>query len=244
MSNFVKPCIGRITSPFGWRIHPIHKNRSWHQGVDIAYPGVVNIRASADGTVIRVGELGTYGNVVMIRHSINGVHYETNYAHLRDGAKVKVGQRVKQGDIIAHMGNTGSSTAQHLHFEIHKGKWATSQPNAVNPELYMGEEFVKLGEEKPVEPVITPVAKPKEEDELIKKAIVIGSFIDYPVAEVLSVRLDAPIYPRNALKGKVAEELIVVGGDKKGLAEFANKVTDLSGNTRFATSRNVEKYLG
>lgn len=135
MSNFIKPCLGRVTSPFGWRIHPIKKVKSWHQGVDIAQAGTVEIKASADGIVTRVGELGTYGNVVMIKHDINGQTFETNYAHLKSGAKVKVGQKVKQGETIAYMGTTGSSTAQHLHFEIHKGRWAKGQPNAIDPLL-------------------------------------------------------------------------------------------------------------
>jgi hypothetical protein len=244
MTNFIKPCIGRITSPFGYRIHPIRKVRSWHQGVDIAYPGTVNIRASADGIVIRVGELGTYGNVVMIRHNINGELFETNYAHLRDGLKVVVGQKVKQGDVIAHMGNTGSSTAQHLHFEIHKGKWATGQPNAVNPEKYMGDEFVQLEEKKPVEkPVVTPVAKPKEEKKLLKIGILVGSHIDLPSAYSVATRKDAPILlGYKPSHGEVAKELIVIGGEKDGL--IADKITVLSGKDRFETSRNVEKYLG
>ncbi|AYC29634.1 peptidoglycan DD-metalloendopeptidase family protein [Paenisporosarcina cavernae] len=148
MANFIKPCEGRITSPFGWRNHPIRKVRSWHQGVDIAQKGNVPIHAAADGTVIRVGPLGTYGNIVLLRHNIHGKTFETNYAHLRDGSiQVKVGQKVKQGEVIAYMGSTGSSTAQHLHFEIHDGKWATGQPNAVDPELYMAiPEVVELQE--------------------------------------------------------------------------------------------------
>lgn len=136
MANFIKPCEGRVTSPFGNRIHPISKKPSFHQGVDLAQTGIVPIRAAANGVVTRNQPLGTYGNVVMIVHKIDGVTYETNYAHLKYGSKVIVGQRVKQGDIIAYMGNTGSSTAQHLHFEIHKGRWETGQPNAVDPLLY------------------------------------------------------------------------------------------------------------
>lgn len=137
MPKFIKPCVGRVTSPFGWRTHPIKKVRSWHQGVDIAEKGNVPILAAADGVVTRIGPLGTYGNVVMIVHKINGKTYETNYAHLKPNLKVLVGQQVKQGDIIAYMGNTGGSTGQHLHFEIHDGRWATGQPNAVDPLLYL-----------------------------------------------------------------------------------------------------------
>ncbi|MFJ7936005.1 M23 family metallopeptidase [Sporosarcina sp. NPDC096371] len=133
---FARPCIGRLTSPFGWRTHPISKKKSWHQGVDLAQSGNVPIYAAADGTVSRVGVLGTYGNVVMVLHTINGKTYETNYAHLHS-YDVNVGQKVKQGRKIGRMGNTGSSTGQHLHFEIHVGRWATGQPNAVDPMKYI-----------------------------------------------------------------------------------------------------------
>lgn len=134
---FGRPAIGRLTSPFGYRTHPITGQRlSYHQGVDIAQQGNVPIYAAAAGTVTRVGRLGTYGNVVMIVHNINGKTYETNYAHLKS-YQVKVGQKVKQGQQIAYMGNTGNSTGQHLHFEIHVGRWATGQPNAVDPLKYI-----------------------------------------------------------------------------------------------------------
>lgn len=135
---FIRPCVGRITSPFGWRT--IHGKREWHQGVDFAQSGKVPIFASADGKVFRAGGLGTYGNVVMIHHVIKGKVYETVYAHLASFS-VKVGQVVKQGQQIGYMGNTdggsGRSTGQHLHFEIHDGRWSTGQPNAVDPMMYL-----------------------------------------------------------------------------------------------------------
>lgn len=138
---FIKPTEGAYTSLFGPRTHPISGARSFHQGVDIAKSGNVPILASADGSVSRVGKLGTYGYVVMILHKINGKTYETNYAHLKPNILVRVGQKVRQGQQIAWMGNTGSSTGQHLHFELHVGRWATGQPNAVDPMLYIGDEL-------------------------------------------------------------------------------------------------------
>ena len=130
---------GYWTSKFGPRTHPVTgKKSSFHQGIDIARQpnSNVEVMASADGVVSRVGELGTYGIIVMVKHSINGKTFETNYAHLKS-FKVKKGQKVKQGEVIGIMGNTGSSTAPHLHFEIHEGLWKTGQPNAVNPEKYI-----------------------------------------------------------------------------------------------------------
>lgn len=148
---FTSPAEGRISSQFGYRTHPISgKKNQWHQGIDIAKAGNVSIVAAADGTVTRVGILGTYGNVVMIVHNVGGKTYETNYAHLHSFA-VKVGQRVKRGQRIGRMGNTGSSTGQHLHFEIHVGRWATGQPNAVDPAKYIifGSAYPKLGDVGP-----------------------------------------------------------------------------------------------
>lgn len=132
---------GYMTSKFGWRKHPVTgQNQSFHQGVDIAKQpnNNVDVLAVADGVVIRTGLLSTYGNIVMIKHELKGKYYETNYAHLKDGSiLVKVGDKVKQGQKIATMGNTGRSSGPHLHFEIHHGSWKVGQPNAVNPELYI-----------------------------------------------------------------------------------------------------------
>ncbi|RDW20834.1 hypothetical protein CWR48_04620 [Oceanobacillus arenosus] len=140
-TTFIMPTEGRITSPFGYRKDPITgKNSSWHQGVDIAKSGNVDVNASADGTVTRVGPLSTYGNVVMILHNINGKTYETNYAHLHSYS-VKVGQKVKQGQRIGRMGSTGRVTGQHLHFEIHDGRYAPGQPNAVDPMKLVGKDL-------------------------------------------------------------------------------------------------------
>lgn len=138
MVNFICPVLNaRLTSPFGWRT--ISGNKEWHQGIDLASPitGLkVPIYASADGVVSRAQVLSSYGNVVMIKHSIAGKTYETNYAHL-DSYSVKVGQKVKQGQKIGIMGMTGRSYGVHLHFEIHNGIWTSGQPNAVDPMKYI-----------------------------------------------------------------------------------------------------------
>ncbi|SET40188.1 Putative peptidoglycan binding domain-containing protein [Oceanobacillus limi] len=147
---FIKPSEGRVTSSFGVRTAPNTGNRSFHSGTDIAKSGNVPILASASGIVSRVGQLGTYGNVVMILHNINGRTFETNYAHLHS-YNVRVGQKVDQGDQIGRMGSTGNSTGQHLHFEIHDGRYASGQPNAVDPELYVnfGSKYPRRGDKGP-----------------------------------------------------------------------------------------------
>ncbi len=133
--NFICPVKNaRITSNFGYRT--IFGKKEWHQGVDIASTGKVPIYASADGEVYRTGALSTYGNVVMIKHDLLGKRMDTNYAHL-DSYCVKVGQKVKQGQQIGVMGNTGRSTGVHLHFEVHNGAWKAGQPNAVDPMNYI-----------------------------------------------------------------------------------------------------------
>jgi murein DD-endopeptidase MepM/ murein hydrolase activator NlpD len=125
---FMRPCVGRITSGFGKR------GSDFHYGVDIAASGLVPIVAAADGVVSRSYYSSTYGEVIMIRHSIGGKTYETVYAHLRRGSrKYQAGQRVKKGAVIGYMGSTGRSTGQHLHFEIHVGTWNVRKSNAVDP---------------------------------------------------------------------------------------------------------------
>lgn len=135
MANFICPVKNaRLTSKFGWR--NLGFGKEWHQGVDLASTGKVPIYASAAGVISRAQALSSYGNVVMIRHTINGKVYETNCAHL-DSYCVRIGQRVRQGQQIGVIGNTGRAFGIHLHFEIHRGLWATGQPNAIDPMNYI-----------------------------------------------------------------------------------------------------------
>ena len=107
----------RIGSLFGYRTDPFYKVTKFHEGIDFTAAVGTPIYATGDG-VISVAEYnsGGYGNKIIINH---GYSYETVYAHLSK-IKVKVGQRVKRGEIIGLMGNTGKSTAPHLHYEVHK----------------------------------------------------------------------------------------------------------------------------
>ncbi len=130
-SGFIKPIQGRITSPFGYRTHPIFNSRSFHSGVDIGGPNLGAIKASNSGKVIYSGWYGGYGKVVILEHGIvNGKPITTLYAHMNSIA-VTNGQRVTKGQTLGYEGTTGYSTGPHCHFEVR----VNGQPN--NPLNYI-----------------------------------------------------------------------------------------------------------
>lgn len=130
-SGFIKPIQGRITSPFGYRTHPIFNSRSFHSGIDIGGPNLGAIRASNSGKVIYSGWYGGYGKVVILEHGIvNGKPITTLYAHMNSIA-VSNGQRVTKGQTLGYEGTTGYSTGPHCHFEVR----VNGQPN--NPLNYI-----------------------------------------------------------------------------------------------------------
>ncbi len=122
----------RLSSGFGYRIDPIHKVRRPHYGVDFSLPKGTPVYATGDGVIkyTRTSFSG-YGKQIEIDH---GFGYTTKYAHL-DMFNVKKGQRVKRGDLIGFSGNTGKSTAPHLHYEVKKdGK-------PINPVYYFSKDL-------------------------------------------------------------------------------------------------------
>lgn len=108
------PGYTRVTSPFGYRIHPIYKTRKLHTGIDVAVPTGGPITAAQSGTIIYSDWYGGYGKCIMIDH---GGGIVTLYAH-NSKLKVKVGQQVTIGESIAEAGATGNVTGAHLHFEV------------------------------------------------------------------------------------------------------------------------------
>ena len=110
------PGYTRITSPYGYRIHPILKTKKLHTGIDIGIPSGKSVVAAGDGTVIHSDWLGGYGKVIMVHH---GGGIVTLYAH-NSSLVVKDGDKVKRGDTISKAGSTGMSTGPHLHFEVRK----------------------------------------------------------------------------------------------------------------------------
>jgi murein DD-endopeptidase MepM/ murein hydrolase activator NlpD len=109
----------RMASGFGWRVDPVYRTRRFHEGMDFAAPTGTDIYATGNGTVQLAGWKQGYGNTVEINH---GFGYRTVYGHMHK-INVRAGQKVKRGEVIGLVGNTGKSTGPHLHYEVHfKGK--------------------------------------------------------------------------------------------------------------------------
>lgn len=119
----------RLSSPFGFRIHPIYKTKRFHSGTDYAASKGIPIYSISDGTVIRAGVTRGYGNYIVIEHG-NGL--KSAYAHMST-MNVKNGDKVKKGDKIGGVGMTGSATGNHLHFEVIRNN------KKVNPKLYVSQ---------------------------------------------------------------------------------------------------------
>lgn len=143
--SFMRPATGQITSYFGYRT--LNGTTRLHAGVDIGQGNRTNVPivSVANGTVSKVntgcdpwnGYLGNscggqWGNYIMIKHNVNGTEYETVYAHL-SAVLVAEGQEVAKGQMIGIMGNSGSSTGAHLHFEIHSPNRVQGNANVINP---------------------------------------------------------------------------------------------------------------
>ena len=105
-----------VTARFGYRIHPVLKKRKFHRGIDLRAKRKTKVYSTADGVVsyVQSKNRGTYGRVIIISHNYG---FETVYGHLGK-TKVKIGDIVKKGDLIALSGNSGRSTGPHLHYEV------------------------------------------------------------------------------------------------------------------------------
>ena len=121
------PTKGRFSSGFGNRKSPFTGKKEFHKGIDISSPRGTPVYAPAAGVVIYAKRFSTYGNVIDLDH---GIGITTRYAHLHKIA-VKLGQVVTRGELIGYVGNTGRSTASHLHYEVHV------DDKLVNPRQYI-----------------------------------------------------------------------------------------------------------
>ncbi len=111
------PTFGRLTSTYGYRVHPVIGYRVFHRGIDIANKTWTPVFATANGIVRSANYRNHFGRTVIISH--NGGEFTTLYAHLHKYT-VSPGQAVKRGQLIGYIGTTGLSTGPHLHYEVHK----------------------------------------------------------------------------------------------------------------------------
>ncbi len=124
----IYPVYGYVTSPYGYRIHPILGRKIFHEGIDIANKKGTLVHATADGVISSTKYSGSFGNNVLISHKYG---FSTRYAHL---SKILVdkGQKVKKGEVIGLMGSTGRSTGTHLHYEVRRyGRYRDPEPYLV-----------------------------------------------------------------------------------------------------------------
>lgn len=126
----------RITTHYGKDI--LNGEERQHFGVDFAKQGEVKIKAVADGIVSKSYTSTSYGECIRIIHNIDGKQWESLYAHMRAGSRRFCdGERVKQGEVVGIMGNTGYSFGQHLHFELHQPSWEMDKRYSLDPLLYL-----------------------------------------------------------------------------------------------------------
>lgn len=194
----------KISSKMGWRIHPVHKTRKHHNGTDIIGIGKdpIYVHAIANGRVVKARKSnaagGGFGYYVVVRHFIDGKFYTSLYAHLVPNSfQVKVGQKVRAGQILATMGTSGMSTGRHLHLEVWQGRthgWSADGKGFLEPisfvkamkEAQAAKSFAKQATPKdaPTEPA--PVHEP------VKKKTPVGKpaakKVDKPASKVYTVK--------------------------------------------------------
>ncbi|MEP0986475.1 M23 family metallopeptidase [Ekhidna sp.] len=130
----------RLASGFGYRMHPIYKVRKMHTGTDFSLPTGTPVYATGDGQVVYTKtKFSGYGKHIKVKH---GFGYQTLYAHLSEFL-VKPGQKVKRGQIIGYSGNTGGSTAPHLHYEVIKDNKKVNPVNFFYQDL-SDEEYAEV----------------------------------------------------------------------------------------------------
>ena len=130
----------RVASGYGMRMHPILKYRKMHNGMDFTANTGTEIYATGDGVVVKAGRATGFGNVVYIDH---GFGYETRYAHMNK-FNTKKGRKVKRGDVIGYVGNTGLSSGPHLHYEVHKNGTVINPVNFYHGDLSPEEYSIML----------------------------------------------------------------------------------------------------
>ena len=136
-----------VSSPFGWRVHPIFGNARLHTGTDLAAPMGTPVVATYSGRVTVADFLGGYGLTVVLRHDNRSI--ETLYGHLSE-LFVRPGDTIQQGEVIGRVGSTGNSTGPHLHFEVRQptpnGWVAVNSGNLLQEALGLVQNGLRLAE--------------------------------------------------------------------------------------------------
>jgi murein DD-endopeptidase MepM/ murein hydrolase activator NlpD len=114
--GFALPVSGPITSPYGWRIHPITRRKSFHDGIDFGAACGTDVHAAAPGTIVSVSSKGAYGLRVEVRHPDGSV---SSYSHLSK-ADGRIGEGVATGELVGKVGSSGLATGCHLHFSVYR----------------------------------------------------------------------------------------------------------------------------
>ena len=159
--------LGSVSSPYGWRVHPVSGEKDLHRGVDIAAAQGTPVAAIQDGRVVSAGNAGSYGLCVVIE---DGKGYQSRYAHCSSLA-VSAGQEVRRGDVIGAVGCTGDSTGPHLHLEV-----------MLNGEYLNPYYFVDTGGSgEPTGPIIPDYSgEPVGDDRFQAMLAVAEQYLDYP----------------------------------------------------------------
>ena len=229
----------KVTSKFGWRIHPIQKTKKHHNGTDLWGPKAkIWIESWHSGKVIfagkskqkqKDGSLGGHGWYVDVASKISGQWYVTRYAHMvADSLTVKVGQKIQPGARLGIMGTTGASTGKHLHLEILKGKayrWSPDGKGYLDPLKFI-KATIDNWEIQQAAPQPTP------DDGVVEPAPVHGSSPSVSKAPVL------PIKPKSV--ATLANEVLA---GKWGSGAARTKKLNSAGHNAKAVQALVNKIL-
>lgn len=244
----------KATSLMGMRIHPVTKQKKHHNGTDIWSPHEpCIIEAPYDGKVLEAKKStspgGGFGNYVILLHKIDGKHYTTLYAHMKDGSlKVKKGQKVEAGQMLGKMGTTGMSTGKHLHWELRLGKvhtWDANGKNYIEPiaffkaliakEKAIASAAVVATDTDPVEdaPEHNEAQASKVEAQIVAKKEAAKVEAPKTVAAPVVAELKNPGYPGAYVKR----------GDKSGAVRYVQQQVNVTITGEFdeATHNAVEK---
>lgn len=219
----------RVTSAYGWRIHPISKKRSFHGGIDLVKGHQSPIYAFIAGTVLYSGVgrsgtgLGGYGNVVVVKDSKGYAHV---YAHL-DQVRVRKGQRVSQGSIVGTQGRTGQVTGSHLHYEVRKktspsyGWTSTPQHSTVDPVNYVNKQVGTSGGGKRV----------------VRKVTVDG----YLGSETIKRTQQ---FFGTPMDGKMSKPSLVIKNWQRFLNQFTNRQIKVDGYFGKDSVQSLQRFFG